>query len=182
MTAARLTFQNKKLVLIDRKAATGEDCCCSCQCDNGDVLAGKTISCTATLILPNVPGDCPAGTYTATFPLEWDGVLGNYSGCASVDFGGGIFGRAGSILTCDSETYGPPPRWASVCFFNTDGDCDLQNGQCLINGFLGFANPFAGANVHTSRTVDGVCVPGANTFTRDDVDLDVSLSYTISVT
>lgn len=177
-----ITWQDGQPVFRDGKIGTEQDCCCSCECAAGDSLTGKTISCTATLTLPNVPGDCPAGTYTVTFQLLWDAGLLNYQGCAAVDFGGGIFGRVVALLVCDGETYGPPARWTSVCDFSTNGDCDFQNGTCQIGGFLGFFNPFAGANQHTSSTIDGVCVPNANTFTRTDPDLNITSSYTISVT
>ena len=130
-------------------------------------------------MLPNVPGDCPAGTYTVTFQLTWDVVLLNYYGCAAVDFGGGIFGRASAILACDDTL--SPRRWGSVCNFNTDGDCAFANGQCQIGGFLGFNNPFAGTNLHSSRTIDGVCVPTSAEFERVDNDLNISSSYSLTI-
>jgi hypothetical protein len=173
---------NGKILAVDKKLAANEACCCDdCPClAQTDALNGKIVVCNGSIVLPDIEGDCPGGTYAVNMQLFWSGFpFFIYTACSPVNFGNGVIGRLDCILSCTS-VFSPEPTWGSIFGLNTSFDCDFSNGQCSIGGFLGFSNPAENVNIHKSKVVDGVCIPLPQVFER--TARGITCSYSISVT
>ncbi len=168
-----ITFQDGQPVMRDGKVGTEQECCCdqTCQCSN-PMPSNLAPTASIELVLPDVPFDCPSGTFTAEIPLALS--FGFYQGCVDIDLGGGITGQLEAGLICD--LLNGEQRYLSYAVFRA-WPCNGTPYQCTIGngGFIGFG--FDEYLVHDSVIVDGVCKPKAAS--RSWTALDCVLTLTI---
>lgn len=188
-----LTVQNGSLVVRDGKLGTGQGCCCgggACQCVNG-VYAGKTVTASVTVTLPQVEGDCPGGDVTAEFEMSYSILYGYYWTCHNLEIGQQTFfdyeteqeisyainGSVIAYMLCDGTQY-----LSGVAFYTST--CNQQGYNCTFgNGnFIGVGPAEGDLAIHPSVTVDDACIPGAGIGDYTEPSTGVRVQWTITVT
>ena len=169
-----ILMEDGTVIFRGEKVAAGQ-LCCSCPCFAGvpDFLQPHAV---VTLVLPDVPGDCPGGTYQTEFDLTLEFKT---AGCATIDLGGGINAQINAAVVCEPDLCGKG-RYLSYAQFSASA-CNENNANCLIgNGsFTGFGPTNDEYLEHQSVLIDGLCrpLPATGSYTVLDCVLTLTMSF-----
>jgi hypothetical protein len=168
-----IVMEGGTVIFRGDKVAVGQ--CCSCPCFAGvpDFLQPRAV---VTLVLPDVSGDCPGGTYETEFDLTLEFKT---AGCATIDLGGGINAQINAAVVCASNSCGKP-RYFSYAQFAAYA-CNQIGFNCTIgNGsFVGFGPTNDEYLEHDSVIIDGLCrpLPATGSYTVLDCVLTLTMSF-----
>jgi hypothetical protein len=189
-----LINEGGKLLLQNGALASGSGCCCggACECATSQIT-GKTFGATVTVTIPESDVDCPGGTHTATFELQWQGQFQRYFFCQQIVLGSTSFfdpeteqefsfdtnGSVAVFLVCQEDG-----SFLSGAYFYASNDCFASVGYtCTIgNGnFIGVGPEEGEFLTHATSTQNGQCVPQGGSASYTNAATGVTVEWTITV-